>query len=327
MAHAVTLIPGSSADHTPLTTAITRIIEASGVDIGWDRVFLDGNELRDELLTSVEKNGRALMPYVPISRGEGTVPPIVKLRRSLGVFANLRPVQSVAGMSERHPDVDLVIVRETTEDIYANLEHESIKGVYESFKVTTEAACERIARHAFELAKRTGRKKVTIVHKANIMKKSDGLFLRTGRRVGEEYPDVEVEDVIVDALCMKLVLHPKRFDVLVCANLFGDIVADLSAGLVGGAHNCPSINVAPKATIYTVGHGDPAGTAFTDDASPTGLLFSAILMLRDLGEDEAANLVMKATEATLVAGVAPKSMGGEATATTFADAVIERLGA
>ncbi|HHH28164.1 MAG TPA: NAD-dependent isocitrate dehydrogenase, partial [Polyangiaceae bacterium] len=294
MAHPVTLIPGFTPDDTPLTRAVAEVVAATGTDIAWKRSGLDGG-VGDQVLADIKATGRALMPYVPVDRSRGAVPPIVELRRKLGVWGNLRPIETVPGLGGRHPDVDILIVRETTEDIYANLEHESIDGVYESFKVTTAKACERITRHAFELARRRGRKKVTIVHKANIMKKSDGLFLRTGQEVAEDFPDIEVEDVIVDALCMKLTLHPEWFDVVVCANLFGDIVADLCAGLVGGVPNCPSLNVADGANIYTVGHGDEPDVANTEKASPTSLFFSAVLMLRDLGENEAADKLMKAT--------------------------------
>jgi isocitrate dehydrogenase (NAD+) len=325
MAHQVTIIPGSSKNDTPLTAAIVRVLAATGVDIAWERACLENGELNEALLSSIRKTGRALLPYIPVDRDSGAVPPIVQLRRELKVYGNLRPVETVPGLHCRHTDVDIIIVRETTEDIYANLEHESIEGVYESFKVTTEAACERIAREAFELAKRRNRKKVTIVHKANIMKKSDGLFLRTGRRVAADYPEIEVEDVIVDALCMKLVLYPDRFDVLVCANLFGDIVADLCAGLVGGNPNCPSINIGEEATVYTMGHGAPAAIAETDRANPMNLLFAAVLLLRDLDENDAADKLMKATSDTLEAGILPIALEGKATASTFADAVIERL--
>ncbi len=324
MPHDVTLIPGFSPDDTPLTKAVAAVVAATGAEISWRRTSLaDG--VGDDVLDAIKSTGRALMPYVPVDRSRGAVPPIVELRRQLGVWGNLRPIETVPGLGGRHPDVDILIVRETTEDIYANLEHESIEGVYESFKVTTAKACERITRHAFELAKRRGRKKVTIVHKANIMKKSDGLFLRTGRKVAEEFPDIEVEDVIVDALCMKLALYPERFDVVVCANLFGDIVADLCAGLVGGAPNCPSLNVADGASIYTAGHGDKPDIATTENACPTSLFFSAVLMLRDLDEGEAADKLMKATSDTLEAGVRPIALGGEATVTAFAEAVAGRV--
>jgi isocitrate dehydrogenase (NAD+) len=325
MAHHVTIIPGSSTEDTPLTTAMMRVLAATSVEIEWEHACLNEGQPDHVLVEAIKKTGRALMPYVPVNRARGDLPPIVQLRRALRVFGNVRPVETVPGLRTRHPNVDIIIVRETTEDIYANLEHESIRGVYESFKVTTEAACERIAREAFELAKRRNRKKVTIVHKANIMKKSDGLFLRTGQRVAQDYPDIETEDVIVDALCMKLVLHPERFDVLMCANLFGDIVADLCAGLVGGPPNCPSVNVGEDATIYTVGHGDGARTAATDAANPTNLLFSSVLMLRDLGEDDAADRLMKAISDTLEADVTPIALGGTATTTDFANAIIERL--
>ncbi len=325
MSHAVTLIPGSSEDDTPLTAAIVRVLAATGVEITWERACLCDGQVDDELLRRIRRTGRALMPYVPVNRDRGAVPPIVELRRRLGVYGNVRPVETVPGLKTRHPNVDVIIVRETTEDIYANLEHESIEGVYESFKVTTDTACERITRYAFELARRRGRKKVTIVHKANIMKKSDGLFLRTGQRVAAAFPDIEVEDVIVDALCMKLVLHPERFDVVVCANLFGDIVADLCAGLVGGSTNCPSINVAPDAVVFTTGHGDPANINGTENANPVNFLFSCVLMLRELGENPAADRLMKATSDTLEAGVMPIVLGGEATTTAFTDAVVTRL--
>ncbi|MEM1034530.1 MAG: isocitrate/isopropylmalate family dehydrogenase [Myxococcota bacterium] len=325
MAHSATLIPGyESQDDTPLTTAVVRLLAATGVDIAWERVCLDASTCGD-VVSSVKRHGRALMPYIPIDRARGDVPPIVELRRQLGVYANLRPVQSVAGLSPRHPDVDVMVVRETTEDIYANLEHASIEGVYESFKVTTEAACDRIARHAFELARAQGRKKVTIVHKANIMKKSDGLFLRVGQRVAQDFPDIAVEDVIVDALCMKLVLRPSEFDVLVCANLFGDIVADLCAGLVGGSDNCPSVNIADGVKVFTTGHGPSKALARGPEASVTSLLFAAVLLLRDLGESDAATRLMGATSDALAAGVRPPSAGGEAGAQAFADAVASRL--
>lgn len=324
MPHHVTLIPGLSPDDTPLTRAVAEVVAATGVDITWNKTSLtDG--VNDEVVEAIKDTGRALMPYVPVDRGRGAVPPIVELRRALGVWGNLRPIETVPGLDGRHPDVDILIVRETTEDIYANLEHESIEGVYESLKVTTAKACERITRHAFELAKRRGRKKVTIVHKANIMKKSDGLFLRTGRKVAEDFPDIEVEDVIVDALCMKLALHPEWFDVVVCANLFGDIVADLCAGLVGGVPNCPSLNVADGASVYTVGHGDQPDIAHTEKACPTSLFFSAVLMLRDLDEGDAADKLMKATSDTLEAGDKPIALGGEATVTAFAEAVAGRM--
>jgi isocitrate dehydrogenase (NAD+) len=325
MPHSVTLLVGPAGQDAPITQAVTRIVAAAGAKIDYKPTVIAGAEVTADTLQAVRATGRALMPYVPVDRAAGDVPPIVTLRRELGVWGNLRPVESVPGLGGRHPDVDILVVRETTEDIYANLEHESIEGVYESFKVTTAAACERIARHAFELAVRRGRKKVTIVHKANIMKKSDGLFLRTGQRVAEEFAGIEVEDVIVDALCMKLVLQPERFDVVVCANLFGDIVADLCAGLVGGRPNSPSINVADEATIYTVGHGDPADVANTEDACPTSLLFSAIILLRDLDENDAADRMMQAVSSTLESGTKPTALGGQATTTAFADAVIARL--
>ncbi|MCA9618400.1 MAG: NAD-dependent isocitrate dehydrogenase [Myxococcales bacterium] len=327
MAHAVTLICPSMASgesQSPVASGVTRAIAATGVEIEWQRVGWQPNDI-GAVVARIRETGHALLPYLAFDRSRGEAAPIVSLRRALSVWGNIRPVECVPGLKTRHPAVDILVVRETTEDIYASLEHESIEGVYESLKVTTKAACERIARHAFELARARGREKVTIVHKANIMKKSDGLFLSTGRRVAEEFPDIEVEDMIVDALCMKLVLSPQRFDVLVCANLFGDIVADLCAGLVGGSHNSPSINIADGARVYTVGHGDPADVALTERASPTSLFFAAVLMLRDLGENGAADRLMKATSDALEQGHVPLALGGSATTTAFADAVVGLL--
>ncbi len=326
MAHQVTLVPGDSTgpEHCH---AVQRILAAAGVDIEWDEHPAVGGTIPPELMDSARRTKVVLMGHQHGKRDAGLPAPIVSLRRQLGVFAALRPAISVPALQPRFPDVDLVVVRETTEDIYASLEHESIPGVFESLKVTTRAACERIARFAYEVATRFERRKVTIVHKANILKKADGLFLSVCREIGAEYPDIETEDVIVDALCMKLALTPESFDVLLCGNLFGDIVGDLVSGLVGGRSNCPSVNVGPKGlALFSTGHGDPLSEIGTGRGNPLSLFWAAVLMLRQLEEDEAADRVRSALEDTLHAGIRPIGAGGEASSNAFAEAVAGRLG-
>jgi isocitrate dehydrogenase (NAD+) len=239
------------------------------------------------------------------------------LRRDLGLFAQLRPAKPVAGLPCRFQETDLLVVREITEDVYAHLEHESIPGVFESLKVTTRAACERIARYAFELARLQGRKRVTIVHKANIMKLSDGLFLRTAREVSENYPDIETNDVIVDALCMKVVLDPSKFDVLLCGNLFGDIVGDLVAGLVGGRSNTPAITIGADGTVMcTAGHGSRSG-----EADLLTVLLPALHLLRHLDEPAAADRLHTAIETALQSDSALHSSAPERVAAAVAAAL------
>lgn len=319
MSHAVTLVPG---DNPESAQAVQRVLERTGARFSWDEQPATGGAVPEALLASARRTKTVLMGYTRGEREQGKPAPIVSLRRALGTFAALRPAQTIPAISTRHPGVDLVVVRETTEDIYSSLEHETIPGVYESLKVTTRAACERIARFAFDYARRTGRKRVTIVHKANILKKADGLFLAVGREVAAQYPDIVAEDVIVDALTMKMVIAPEKFDVLVAGNLFGDIVGDLASGLVGGKSNCPSMNVGPDGLVVcTTAHGDPA----TGTGNPVSLMFSGILMLRHLGEEEAADRLWKGILATLDGGTRPIQLGGDATCAAFAEAVSSRL--
>lgn len=326
MAHPVTLLPGEAGESTRFVDETLRILEATGVEIDWEVHPTRNHELTEAFVDSARETGVVLLPFLRGRRDEGLPAPIVQIRRAFNVFANIRPVHSLEGFADRFTGVDVMVVRETTEDIYTSLEHESIKGMFEGLKVTTEAACERIARYGFDLASRMGRKKVTTVHKANIMKKSDGLFLRTAQRVAEDYPEIEHEDRIVDALCMQLTMYPERFDVLLCANLFGDIVADLAAGLVGGRANCPSVNVGQDGVqIFTVGHGDALSIANSDSGNPMSLLFSAVLMFREIGEHKAADRLMDAVQRCLTAGVLPMASGGNATLREFSDAVRERL--
>lgn len=315
MSHSVVLIPGDFTS-PGLVRQLASVLEATGVDFDW-REEPERPTVTENTIEAIRSAGTALMGHWRGDRSAGLAP-IVELRKALDVYANHRPAHAISGIESRFENIDVIVIRETTEDVYAHLEHESVRGVFESLKVTTEAACERIARHAFEIARKQGRRKVTIVHKANIMKQSDGLFLRTAQRVAQEYPDIEHEDCIVDALCMKLALHPEWFDVLLCGNLFGDIVGDLVSGLVGGRPNTPSVNVGPGIALFTTGHGDPKDAT---DGTPTSLLFAGVLMLRHLGEHDAANRLMSASATALANSVIPQSCGGTATASEFFEAV------
>ncbi len=317
MSHEVTAVHG---DCPQSFRRVQRILARAGADLAWDEP--SPGATHEDMLRSAKRTGLALVGY---QRGDKGLPPAVTLRDELGVFAQHRPIRPVPGVPCRHEDVDLVVVRETTEDVYAHLEHESIPGVYESLKVTTRQSCERIARHAFQFARDAGRSKVTIVHKANIMKLSDGMFLRVGQEVAREFPDIACDDVIVDALCMKLVLDPSRFEVLLCGNLFGDIVADLCAGLVGGRTNAPSINFAQGVALFTAGHGDRASVDGTDAANPLPVLLPAIHLLRHVGLDGEAERVHDATASALEAGPAPIALGGTASCEAFCAAIEARL--
>lgn len=326
MTHAVTLLAGEAGEATTHLDQVVRVIDATGVSIDWQRHTMKNHELTEEFVENAKKTKRVLLPFLRGRRDEGKLAPIIQARRAFQIFANERPVHSLPNVGERFQNVDLIVVRETTEDIFTSLEHESIKGMFEGLKVTTEAACERIARHAFELARTQGRKKVTIVHKANIMKMSDGLFLRTAQRVALDFPEIEVEDRIVDALTMQLTMWPDRFDILLCANLFGDIVADLAAGLVGGLANCPSLNIgADGVRLYSVGHGVDLEKSNSDEGNPMSLLFAGVLMLRDLKEEEAADRLMAAIDQCLRANKRPIAVGGQETLSSFSDAVIAAL--
>ncbi len=306
---------------TPATfRRVQRLVDASGAEIDWDNPSPEATHA--DMLRSTRHTKLALVGYQASTNGD--LPPSVVMRDELGIHAQHRPIRPVPGVPVRHRDVDLLVIRETTEDVYAHLEHESIQGVFESLKVTTAQACSRIARHAFEVARATGRPKVTVVHKANIMKLSDGMFLRVAREVAAEFPDIECDDVIVDALCMKLVIDPSPFEVLVCGNLFGDIVADLCAGLVGGASNAPSINFGADVTLFTAGHGDPPTVDGTERANPLPVLLPAIHLLRHLGFDGEAERLHDATAATLEAGL-PMALGGDVPFDAFCDAIERRL--
>ncbi len=330
--HRITLIPGDGIG-PEVTAAVVAILERTGVAIEWDRheaglaaVEKTGKTLPDELLASVRQNGVALKGPVTTPVGSGFTSVNVGLRKALDLHANLRPVVSLPGVHTRFEGVDLVIVRENTEDLYSGLEHIVVPGVVESLKIITATASMRIAEFAFGYARTHERRKVTAVHKANIMKLSDGLFLETVRTVAKNFPEIEYTEAIVDAACMHLVMHPERFDVLVLPNLYGDIVSDLAAGLVGGLGLVPGANMGTTAAVFEAVHGSAPDIAGRNIANPTALLQSAIMMLRHLGEHDAASRVLTALFAVFEDGrIRTPDLGGTASTTEFADAVIRAM--
>jgi isocitrate dehydrogenase (NAD+) len=271
----------------------------------------------------VRKNGYALKGPMATPIAEGTPSINVGLRKALDLYANLRPVKNLPGVKSRYEGVDLVIVRENTEDLYSGLEHEVVPGVIESLKIITERASTRIARFAFQYAKRNRRKRVAAVHKANIMKQSDGLFLACCRAVAQEFPSIEYREVIVDNCCMQLVLNPNQFEVMVMPNLYGDVVSDLCAGLVGGLGLVPSGNIGEKAALFEAVHGTAPDIAGRGIANPTALLLSGVMMLRHMGEARAADRIQAAIEKTYQEGRwLTADVGGKATTSEFTKAVI-----
>jgi isocitrate dehydrogenase (NAD+) len=332
MTHTITLIPGDGIG-PEVAEAVVRILKASGVAIDWEPQLAGvqafertGQALPIELIDSIRRNKVALKGPVTTPIAEGFTSVNVGLRKALDLFANLRPVWNLPGIGGRFEGVDLVIVRENTEDLYAGLEHEVVPGVVESLKIITERASTRIARFAFNHARRHGRKKVTAIHKANIMKLSDGLFIECTRRMAREFLDISYEERIVDAACMQLVMAPSQFDVLVLPNLYGDIVSDLCAGLVGGLGVVGAANLGTDIAVFEAVHGSAPDIAGKGLANPTALLLSAILMLRHIDEGAAAERVMAALVAVLTEGsVRTRDVGGTASTLEFADAVAERL--
>jgi isocitrate dehydrogenase (NAD+) len=312
---------------------VVRIIEATGIAIEWERFIagaeaLDrfGTPLPEDVLESVRRNGIALKGPVATPVGTGFESVNVRLRKALDLYANLRPVRNLPGVASRFGDVDLIIVRENTEGLYSGLEHEVVPGVVESLKIMTEKASTRIAVFAFEYARKHKRKKVTAVHKANIMKKSDGLFLQCFRRVALNYPDIERDEKIVDNTCMQLVMNPYQFDVLLMENLYGDIVSDLAAGLVGGLGVVPSGNIGEKAALFEAVHGTAPDIAGKNLANPTALLLSSIMMLHHINERDAATRLEGALNKVIQARkTVTRDLGGTASTSEFADAVIDAM--
>ncbi len=330
MTHTITLIPGDGIG-PEVTDAVTRILKASGVSITWDRYEAGVNaferyrtSLPKELLDSVERNKVALKGPVSTPIGEGFTSVNVGLRKALDLYANVRPVSNLPGVKSRFDGVDLVIIRENTEDLYSGLEHEIIPGVVESLKIITARASERIARFAFQYARDRKRKKVCAIHKANIMKLGDGLFLESVRTVSREFRDIKYDERIVDAACMQLVLDPGRFDMLVLPNLYGDIVSDLCAGLVGGLGVVPGANIGERCAVFEAVHGSAPDIAGQGIANPTALLLSALMMLHHIGESAAADAIMSALTRVIKGGESvTRDLGGTATTLEFTDAVCQ----
>jgi isocitrate dehydrogenase (NAD+) len=332
MAHTITLIPGDGIG-PEVTQAVLRIFVAAGLQIEWERhdagvlaYKRHGQTLPADLLDSIKRNKVALKGPVTTPIGEGFTSVNVGLRKALDLYANLRPVSNLPGVPSRFQDVDLVIVRENTEDLYAGLEHEIVPGIVESLKIITEKASTRIARFAFEHARRFGRQRVTAIHKANIMKLSDGLFLDSCRKVSREFIDVAYDERIVDAACMHLVMHPEKLDVLLLPNLYGDIVSDLCAGLVGGLGVVPGANLGTEAAVFEAVHGSAPDIADQNLANPTALLLSGLMLLEHVGERQRAQRIRAALARVLVAGtVRTRDLGGTASTTEFTDAVCREI--
>lgn len=332
MPHKVTLIPGDGIG-SEITAAVVRIIEASGVEIEWESFIAGaealtrfGDPLPEPVLDSIRRNKVALKGPLTTPVGSGFASVNVRLRKTLDLYANLRPVRNLPGLVTPFGDLDLIVVRENTEDLYSGLEHVVVPGVVESIKIITEKASTRIARFAFEYARREGRKKVSAIHKANIMKLSDGLFLDCFRKVAADYPEIQADDKIIDNACMQLVMRPQQFDVLLLENLYGDIVSDLAAGLVGGLGICPGANIGELGSVFEAVHGSAPDIAGKNLANPTALLQTGVMMLRHLGEREAADLIARATIYTLsVKKIRTGDLGGTAHTTEYTEAIVASM--
>ncbi|HEY1169333.1 MAG TPA: isocitrate/isopropylmalate dehydrogenase family protein [Candidatus Limnocylindrales bacterium] len=334
MTQRVTLIPGDGIG-PELAEATRRVLDASGVEFEWEVLDAgeavmakEGTPLPQSVLDSILRNKVAIKGPITTPVGTGFRSVNVALRQTLGLYANLRPVRSIPGLKTRYENVDLVIVRENTEDLYAGIEHMVGPDAAESIKIITRAASERIARFAFEYAVANGRRKVTAVHKANIMKFSDGLFLESCRTIAAGYEGkIAFEDRIVDNMCMQLVQKPELYDVLVLPNLYGDIVSDLAAGLVGGLGVAPGANIGTEAAVFEAVHGSAPKYAGQNKANPTALMLSGVLLLRHIGQQAAAERVEDAIRAVITEGrTVTYDLGGSAGTSEFADAIVARLG-
>jgi len=332
MAYEVTLIPGDGIG-PEIAAAARQVIEATGVPIHWDvqiageqAIAKYGTPLPEPVLETVRRTRVALKGPITTPVGTGFRSVNVALRKALDLYANLRPAKTYRGVKTRFENVDLVIVRENTEDLYAGIEHMVGPDAAESIKIITRGASQRIARFAFDYAVRHGRHKVTAVHKANIMKLSDGLFLESCRQVAQQYPEIEFEDRIVDNMCMQLVQKPELYDVLVLPNLYGDIISDLAAGLVGGLGVAPGANIGAEAAVFEPVHGSAPKYAGRNVADPTAIILSGALMLEHMGEMEAARRVVAALEEVLAEGKhVTYDVGGKATTTEMAEAIAGRI--
>ena len=336
MAHHITLLPGDGIG-PEVTEAAVQVIEASGVQVDWDRHRVIGQTavergrpaLPPDVIDSLHETGVALKGPVTTPVGQGFTSVNVQLRQRLDLYANLRPCRVLPGIQTPFPDTDLIIVRENTEGLYSGIEHYDERlEIADSIARVSKRGSERIVRFAFEYARRQGRERVTLAHKANILKKSSGLFLDVGREVAAEYPNIEFDDRIIDALCMELVMHPEKFDCIVSTNLFGDILSDIGAGLVGGLGVTAGANIGDDAAVFEAVHGSAPDIAGQNVANPTALILSAVLMLRHLEEEAAASAIEQALEAQYREGTdLTPDVGGEASTSDFADALSDRVAA
>jgi len=332
MKHTITLIPGDGIG-PEVASQVVRIIEASGVEIEWETHYAGaqalekcGDTLPQDLLESMKRNKVGLKGPVMTPVGKGFTSVNVGLRKALDLYANLRPIRALPNIPCRNPDLDIVVVRENTESLYSGIEHEVVPGVIESLKIITEKASTMIAQFAFEFAKNEKRRKITCTHKANIMKMSDGLFLSCFHKVALQYPDIQADDKIIDNACMQLVMRPEQFDVLLCENLYGDIVSDLCAGLIGGLGLVPGANIGEKGAVFEAVHGSAPDIAGQGIANPTALLQSGILMLRYIEERDAASKIEDAMLKVFEEGqVRTRDIGGTAGTVEFADAIIAKM--
>ena len=330
--HRITLIPGDGIG-PEVASNVVRIIEASGVEIAWETHYAGaqalekfGETLPAELIESIKRNKVALKGPITTPIGKGFTSVNVGLRKALDLYANVRPVRALPNVPCRNPDLDLVVVRENTESLYAGLEHIVVPGVVESLKIITEKASTRIAKFAFAYAKSENRKKITVVHKANIMKLSDGLFLECFRNIAKLHPEIEADEKIVDNACMQLVMRPEQFDIMLLENLYGDIVSDLCAGLIGGLGLVPGANIGELGAVFEAVHGSAPDIAGQGVANPTALLQSGILMLRYINERAAADKIENAMlEVYREGNVRTRDVGGTAKTAEFADAIIQKM--
>ncbi|MDI6715751.1 MAG: isocitrate/isopropylmalate dehydrogenase family protein [Actinomycetota bacterium] len=350
--HTITLIPGDGIG-PEISEAMRRVVESTGVKIEWDvqeagADVMDkyGTPLPDHVLDSIKKNKVAIKGPITTPIGSGFRSVNVALRKELDLYVNLRPAYSLKGVKSRYEDIDLIIVRENTEDLYAGIEFEQgskeanelieflktrgarmrFEDAGISIKPISISGSERIVKFAYEYARREGRKKVTAVHKANIMKYSDGLFLRVSREVGERYPDIETEDRIVDNMCMQLVQKPELYDVIVCPNLYGDIISDLCSGLIGGLGMAPGANIGEEHAVFEPVHGSAPKYAGLNKVNPSALILTSVLMLKHIGEREAADRIFKATSEVIAEGKhVTYDLGGTAGTSQMADAIIDKI--
>jgi isocitrate dehydrogenase (NAD+) len=329
MPHTITLIPGDGIG-PEVSHAVKQILDAAGVAITWDEIPARAeierrgiDFMKSGVVESIRKNHVALKGPMMTEVAAGRPSINVGLRQTLDLYANLRPVKNLEGVQARYHDVDIVLIRENTEDLYAGLEHTVVPGVVESLKIITERASTRIARFAFEYARKHGRKKIHAIHKANIMKLSDGLFLTSTRKVAAEYPDIEYKELIIDNACMQIVMDPHQFDMLLLTNLYGDIMSDLAAGLVGGLGVVPSGNIGEGVAIFEAVHGTAPDIAGKGIANPTALLMSSIMMLDYLNEMAAARRIENALHKVYREGKKlTRDVGGTASTAEFTAAVI-----